>query len=553
MRKLGPDRRFALLVLLIVLVALLLRSFTAGHFRTTDEGSWMVRSERFSDAIANGDLGNASATKEGVATMPGVTTMWLGSSARVVWSLGGQIGLWSVDSDRFADSATALHLAELAVALASALLIGVIVVLARRWAGARVALTAGVLLATEPFVVAHGAVLHTDELAAFFGAAGVLAVLILLDVPRTDGETVARRRHSHALEVGAGVLLAGAFLTKVSALALAPGLIVVIGYAVWRDVRIARARDEVRPALRRLLLSLAVVAGAGILTVLLLWPAVAVAPGEQLGLLRASAELGSKEHSFVTTFFLGEATQRPGPLYYAVAMPLRMTPWMLVAAVVAVPVALGARASRRRALCMLAVAIPVIVVLSLATKQFDRYAIAVLPFVAIIIGLGVDAVISHRSHAAVAARRLAIAGMAIAVAIVAYSFTVAPWGLAYFNPLLGGGPTGEKAVLVGWGEGLDELAHVIDHRQAGHCEKNVVIIGGAQRLRFFWPRIPLRCGQPIAPETDAPTTRADYIVIYVNIRQRMSTEEYEALTANRRLIYRLVIRGVDYGEIYSAR
>jgi hypothetical protein len=542
-----------LLVLLLVLTALLLRSFTAGHFRTTDERTWMGRSERFSSAIAHGRLEDASATTDAVATMPGITTMWLGSWARGVWLLGGEVGAWSLEGEQFVDSATALHLAELAVALASALLIGVIVLLARRWASATVALTAGILLATEPFVVAHGAVLHTDELAALFGAAGVLALLIVIDVPSTFAERAVQALPSHAFEIGTGALLAGAFLTKVSALALGPGLVILIAYGSWCAVRNARVGDERRTTLRQLFRSLGVVAGAGIVTVLVLWPAVAVAPGAQLDLLRASAELGSKQHLFATGFFLGEPTQNPGPWFYAVAMPLRMTPWMLLGSIVGVPVALAARRSRPRALCMLAVTAPVIVVLSLASKQFDRYAIAVLPFLAIVIGLAVDNVASRLSDRRATPRRFALAGGVVGVAIIAYSFSVVPWGLAYFNPLLGAGSTGEKAILVGWGEGLDELANFIDRRQNGHCDERVVIIGGAERLRFFWPRLPLRCGEAVSPGRDAPTTSADYIVVYVNIRQRMTADEYRKLTANHQLLYRLVVRGIDYGDIYSVQ
>jgi hypothetical protein len=543
------ERLATLLVLLVVLVALVPRCLTAGNFETTDEQTWMARSERFSDAIAEGDLSAASATRDALATMPGVTTMWLGSLARVVWSLGGGVGFWSTDGESFSTSAIGLHLAQFTVALTSALLIGAIVVLARRWAGPVAALTAGTLLATEPFLVAHGAVLHTDELSALFGAAGVLALLVLLDLPsrtRTP-DPQPRRRRSRALAVVAGALLAGAFLTKASALALGPGLVVLIGCTTWRDVRASRRGDEVRDTVRDLSATLGVVAGAGIVTVLLLWPAMAVDPSREFNLLRESAEMGAQGHR---TFFLGETTNTPGPLFYAVAMPLRMTPWMLVATVVGIPVALVARRARRRTLCTLALIAPVMVVLSMALKQFDRYAIIVLTFLAILIGIAVDAVASRLGRIGLAPRRLAIGGAAIAVAVAVYSFTVVPWGLAYFNPLLGGGASGEKALLVGWGEGLEDFGEVIAERQAGQCNEEVVIAVGPPRLGFYWTT-PLSCGRPVSPSTQ--DEKADYLFIYVTMRQRMSADEYDALTAKGRLIYRLSVRGINYGELYTLR
>jgi hypothetical protein len=552
MRNVRPEKVATLFAFLVALVAFVPRCLTAGNFQTTDEFTWMARSQRFSNAIAHGDLGGASATRDALATMPGVTTMWLGSLARVVWSFGDRVGIWSTDGEQFANSAIGLHLAQLAVALASAVLIGLIVLLACRWAGTVVAVTAGILLATEPFLVAHGAVLHTDELSALFGAAGVLALLVVLDLPSSTREWQPRRRPSRALAVGAGALLAGAFLTKVSSLALAPGLVVLIGCAAWRDVRQARPRNEVRDVVRGLSATLAVVAGVGIVTVLVLWPAVAVDPSRQLNLLRASAEMGSSGSPYAgVTFFLGETTNTPGPLYYAVAMPLRMTPWMLVATALGIPVALAAREGRNRTLCMLILIAPVMVALSLALKQFDRYAIVVLPFVAIVIGVAVDAVASRLGRVALAPRRLAIGGTAIAVAVAAYSFTVAPWGLAYFNPLLGGGASGEKALLVGWGEGLEKFGEIIAARQHGRCDETVVVIGGPPRLRFFWPRIQLPCGRPVQPATEA--TRADYLFLYVSMRQRISANEYDKLTDGRRLIYRLTVRGINYGELYALK
>ena len=539
-----------LATLLVVLVALVPRCLTAGHFQTADEALWMARSQHFSNALAHGDLGAATATSDGLATMPGVTTMWLGSLSRVVWSGGRSLGVWSTHGEEFADSASALHLAQLAVALAVSLLIGVIVVLARRWAGPIVALTAGILLATEPFLVAHGALLHTDELEALFGAAGVLAMLVLLDLP-SRGQAAAwkgRRRHSRPLAAVAGVLLACAFLTKVSALLLAPGLLAIIGCAAWRDIRESQRRGEARAVVNELVATLAIVAGAGIVTVALLWPAAAVDPFGQFDLLRESAELGATGHS---TFFLGQTTTTPGPLFYAVALPLRMTPWMLVATGAGTVVALAARRGRHRALCMLVMVAPALVVLSFALKQFDRYAIIVLPFLAVVVGIAVEDLALRLGRVGLTPGQRAMCGVAAGVGLAAYSFTVVPWGLAYYNPLLGGGATAERAVVVGWGEGFEHFGKVIAEREAGGCNETVVLTqwGGTD--------LDLGCGRVkkvlIDPWALGGSPKADYLLVYVSWRQRLEThpQEYKDLVAHGRLVYRLTVRGIDYGELYA--
>src|SRR4030095_8504497 len=98
------------------------------------------------------------------------------------------------------------------------------------WASPVTAVSAGALLASEPFLVAHGSILHTDELTALFGTAAILALLLALAIP--GPAVVARRR---AVAVLGGALLGGALLTKLSALALLPGLALVVGGALLQD------------------------------------------------------------------------------------------------------------------------------------------------------------------------------------------------------------------------------------------------------------------------------------------------------------------------------
>src|SRR5690606_31416607 len=35
---------------------------------------------------------------------------------------------------------------------------------------------------------------------------------------------------------------------------------------------------------------------------------------------------------------------------------------------------------------------------------------------------------------------------------------IAPYALAYYNPIVGGGPAAARVILVGWAEGLDQVA-----------------------------------------------------------------------------------------------
>lgn len=515
--------------LLIAALAFIPRALTAGAFQTFDETLWMARSVRFGDALLRLDPAAASSTTDGLATMPGVTTMWLGTLARSGWWIGD--GLDLIDPvGPFVVDPVAIHLAQLSVGLTTAALIGLLVFLAWRWAGPVVAVTAGVLLATEPFVVAHGSVLHTDELAALFGANASLALLSATGMPGR------RKGPSRSLAALAGSLVACAFLSKLSALALFPGLAVVVVALALRDA--ARAGPPLRSSLaatRPLAGLLAIAGGTALVTVIVAWPAMWADTANQLELLRDSAGLASTGH---WTFFLGESTGTPGPLYYAVATPLRMTPWSLLASVALVPIALFHK-WRAHAVALLVVALPAVVTLSTAAKQFDRYVLLVVPLLALVVGMGLDVMVDY-ARRSLGGGVVRLAGWSAAVVLGAHAAWVAPWGLAYFNPLLGGTSVAQRTVLVGWGEGLELAGSRIAERESPACDVTVAVI------------YPIKSAFPCGTLT-GDITEADYFVLYVNHRQRLSGCELRRLRGLGRLVEVVRVRGIDYAEIYDLR
>lgn len=515
----------------VAVLALVPRALTAGRFETTDETLWMQRSLNFSDALLRLDPARASATTDVLSTMPGVTTMWIGSAARATRWIGARLGL--VEGDvAFTASPAGLHFAQLGVAFASSALIGVVVLLAWQWASPVAAVTAGALLASEPFVVAHGSVLHTDELTGLFGAAGMLALLSALAIPAPVTE------RPRAMAAVGGMLLGGSLLTKLSALSLLPGLAAVIGAALlykaregWRSG--SSLADAVRTPARLLLLA----AASAAVTILVAWPAIWADPLHQFGLLQESAALARTPH---TTFFLGQPTTTPGRLYYAVATPLRMTPWFLLGSLLLIPLGLARR--RRHMVILLVVIASIAAVLTTAARQMDRYVLTALPLLALACGLGLDVAVGPARAWFDTRPRLAIAaGLAATALLVLHASWIAPWGLAYFNPLLGGSATAEQAILVGWGEGLELAGERIRQREAPRCDLKVA-------LKYWVLSSAFPCGST-TPEVDG----ADYLVLYVNHRQRLSEPALTDLRRRGRLIDVVSIRGIDYAEIYDLR
>lgn len=534
------------------LLAAVPRVLTAtADFIVADEPRWLYRSEAFSDALLSGRLSDASATSftdsSGQATMPGVVTMWIGSAARGLWAAGDRLGLVPENegsSPGFAHSAFGLKIAQALVALVTAALVGLLVLLVARWVGRTAAAVTGVLLASEPFFVANGAVLHTDLLYTLFGVASLVALALVLGLPgRTDWTD---RRWVGLL---AGVLFGLSWLTKVSAFMFVPGVVLLLG---WAYVRARRSG----PSSRALVAALRWWAGAAVAVVLVGYPALWANPASELGDIWTSVSLVSDEHS---NFFLGETTTTPGPSFYLVALPLRMTPWFLVGFVLAVGAVLwrwgplGRSISkggvRAYVVVALLLAAPSFFILSMASKQFDRYGLPLLVLAAIVVGIVAESLVSAeglgRSRPQLASespsRRVAVLAGSATVAVVAHAVAVAPLGMSYFNPLLGGSRTAEDALLMGLGEGLDEAFALVEEDAPDGCRATEVRVQGWLMTPELWA-----CDDVTAEGDDA-----DYVVLYITHNQRAEAAELEELREGRELLGTVEVRGVTYAEVYG--
>ena len=215
-----------------------------------------------------------------------------------------------------------------------------------------------------------------------------------------------------------------------------------------------------------------------------------------------------------------------------------MTPWFLAAA--AAVVAIWRRPARALGLAVACMGVPALAILSIASKQFDRYGLPVLVACAWRWGSSPPPLVdtARRRWPGARGRRAVMAGGgALAAAVGAYSLAVAPWGLAYYNTALGGGDTAVDTVLVGWWEGLEQVGQAIAERERGHCD-DVTIRGSGTPLIF-------PCGR-VRGDDDA-----DYVVLYVSTWQRWP-ELAQLSAADRPLLATVRERGITCAELYQA-
>ena len=490
-------------------------------FITPDEDNWMRRTGNFAQGLAQGDLRRTFQSGH-----PGVTTMWvalLGTGPEVTRLAGVTVQDHPVTREPgFMDL---LIRARLAMVVVNAVLLVGIVALMWRLTGIGPAVLGGIVLALDPFLVAHTQVVHVDGLSAGFMTVAMLSAGVYWWAGGRPGYLVL-----------CGVASGLAVLTKAPSLVL--GVLVpvvaltapVVNRAAWPWLRLVR--------------SLIVAGIIGVAVIFLLWPTLWVAPIDTvIRAVRFTLET-SAEHR-PGNFFLGQPVADPGPWYYPVAIMFRMSP-LALAGLVSLGVLLPPRALKRPTVLLLLFIFGFVVFLSLAGKKLDRYTLPAFPSLDLLAGLGLWTLgswlapylgqtrLGDRAQRAmvVAATLLLVIGHSLPLAVVA------PYALAYYNPLVGGGPAAGRVLLVGWGEGLDQVASYLNAQP--NPERQLIAIYFPLELNFQ--------GMVTGTVTQYGDPRpVNYVVDYVNAAQRGHTPPDVFGLVPEREVW---INGIVYARIF---
>src|SRR5262245_12290188 len=553
--------------LAIGLAALLPRALDLGAFLTGDEANfWLRRSDIFLGAIRSGDWAATA-----ISTHPGVTTMWLGSAGLLL-----QDALLGSGLVRDGGFATFLALTRLPTVLVHAAGIVVGYGLLRRLLTAAPAFLAALLWAADPFVIGYSRVLHVDALTGTFATLSLLAACLYW-------HHQPRARWLILSAITAGL----AILSKSPALALLPIVGLIALTVAYRppttDQRPASCDASDSPSfdVRRSslvgLLAWGLVAAA---TIFALWAALWVGPLRAFDQIRLGVEAEGAEPHMLGNFFQGRADDAPGPLFYPVALALRLTPWALLG-LLALPLALrGARPATRRDIAALAGFVMFFVVaLSLFPKKFNRYLIPAFPMVDILAAVGLLALIvfcvrgasrligrelaapSLGDHPGVAALRtdrhgsakrsaffnldvaiLTVVGLAAVINAAWYH----PYDIVYFNQALGGASIGARTFLAGWGEGFDQVAEWLN--QQPDITGVVTVSAMGSSLQPY-----MRKGADVSgPDGNALPHKSGYVVVYIRqVQDGQTVPPFDQFYGHGVPLHTVSIHGVDYAWIYQ--
>jgi len=528
----AAGRWLGLILFIVVFVAALVpRMFTAGEHVMFDENLWMERSDNYLDAVTEGEFDRAhSAALFPIATMPGTPVMVVGAVAHAGYS--------TFDMDPgvpFNESRVGLMLSQRLMAGISALLIATLAVGVRRWAGDVAAWITGAILVGEPWLTGLSSQFHTDAFVALFGATGLVFMALAFEVPAPRIPT----RHPLLMAGLGGALISLAPLTKLTGLNFGFGAITVFALSMW-----AARSDRPLLALRSRQM---VAATAGALSmVVLTYTAVIVDPTGQWDLLSSSANLAPTGQ---LTFFRGEQTENPSAWFFPYTLALRFTPWLFVGALAGAGVCGWLSAQRGRALVLLSVALPTMIVLSSSAKKNDRYVLPVLALAAVLAALAAQGLWDRRQPSGVGHQHVLGAGVVATLVLSAWGSTVAPAGMMYFSPLFGGG---QGAVDTTWIGNLDAnhlAAREIQRLEGGDCEGVTVsyltrslYTRGSRPLDPYWPD--LECNT--SNEKGVPP---DYVVAYIGEWQKL-TEDTRDKALRRELLSVVEVRGIPVFRIW---
>jgi 4-amino-4-deoxy-L-arabinose transferase-like glycosyltransferase len=479
----------------IAITSLVVRAPSLDRALTIDEKLWIERSARFVDAVT--DLRFRDAIETG---HPGVTTMWIAGLAQE--TLPGDADL----RDRYAR-------ARLWIGIVSSGLIVLVWWLAGMVLGHGAAAIAGFLLALDPFLLAHNRVVHLDGLLALFMVSSLLALMAAI------------RTEDRRLLLLSGALGGLALLTKQPAVYLIAVALVLL----WRDGRGIRAR-----LLRWL--------APALLVVFVLWPVLWVRPWH------AAAEMASGGGSAIveTTssgFFLGRHVDDPGPLFYPVALALRSSAFILPAAIATAVWAIRKRRDDEQArtvVRLLLFALGFLVLITFASKKGDRYGLPSL--VALDLAVAVAFLTYLRSR-----RRFIVSTLAgVLLVHAAPALSVHPYELAHFNLVAGGPSVAKRAIVVGWGEGLDEAAEDL----SGLPDAAGSTIASTRVIQFedFFAGRTVRIEDSTLVRPDG--VRPDYVLFYISNVQTGQVPDVWARYKDQVPFYLLDINGIPYIRVY---
>jgi hypothetical protein len=543
--------------LALFLIAFVPRLLSAGTYITVDEQRWIERSVDFMYNLSHGDLASIASIHPGVTATWGYGTFLLGRFA-----LEGDLpALYQMRAEENYDIPGLLPTAGLFTALVTSLMVVASYGLLRKLFGQQIALLAALLLALNPYFLAHSRRVHLDAILAGTMFLSALALLVYT----TDPPAPLARRYL----LLSGVLAGLAWLTKLPALYLVPFALLALAVCLFVSTAGWRPTGS---ALRRSIIDFFLWAVVACAVFFLLWPSLWVNARQVFAGLAHTLSWGMQgPHTSLLTpddtpmqFFLGKTVADPGLGYYPLLILFRLSPFtflFLPVGLAAMVIGLRRPVLRRSALLAawlgLAYVVFFLIMLSLGAKKLESYALPIFPMLDLLAAVGLWASLQwatrrwQQRRGRDTAPNMAKLVYSLATGILLVSvlwLRLVPYYSSYFNPLLGGTRSAVHLFAFGGGEGLDMAAEYLNQKEdASQLTVATAYPDHVFRHYFEGTTWPLRQGT-----WTGLWLLADYAISYTSYAQRdLPSAEVVDFFSTLEPEYVATINGVDYARVYQ--
>lgn len=538
----------------VFLIVLMPRLLGLDVFITADEDDQIMFANHFLKSALRGDWSGIL-----ILGYPGVPTLILGAigvGLRYVAHYAGWLPLSWVQADFFTtvDQVTTqfgvfdhpydfLVWVRVPLVLTASLSILGIYLLAKRLIDERIALLATLIIAFDPFILAHSRVIHVDAPLSYFMFLSFLAFLLYLD------------RGAWKWLILSGLCGGLAVLSKTPAGLLGPILIVSGAlYAMLPPPGIPRSLRW-----KRLVIALVVWGLIALVAIFALWPTMWSHPLFAIqSLIRNLYSVNSGAHP-TTGIFWGDWQTDQNPLYYLIVFPYHLTPLTTVGVLGGLVMIVAGLIARGRkldnwltrvlplALGLVAYAAIFVAPVSAVARRGDRYILPVFFVSGLLSALALwwiaTLIKSRLSISRFEIAPLHLVGLALLLQILFVLF-YHPYYLAYFNPLMGGYRTAPYRINIGWGEGLDLAARYLNNLDRDETP----MVASWYSSQFA----PYYKGQTIDLSNQEAALTADYTVFYLNQVQRgFPSQEILSYFRQREPAHVVKVGGIEYAWIYE--
>lgn len=545
---------------LLCLIYLVVRLFDLDRLVTTDEPFWLGASANFYRALQYTDFANTYQLEH-----PGVPTLWAGTLA--IWlrlpeyaslvptnldGLGGMYSIESVLRGVGRDPLSIMTTAKIIKVCLQTIYFGFSLFFLGKVAGPTVTAFTGVLIATAPFLTGLDSALHVDGMAAISTFAGFCAIAWASERSNLDTGSW-KSTSSWAI---AGCFCANAWLSRYPAVLL----LGVAGLGLLLQMMRLRSEMASHSFLTQLRCSLLYGCTwliGGVITTVMLWPALWVAPINTItDMWTYSREAAGMGHENPLIFMGVVKRGDPGWLFYPVSLLWRTTPgdWIGLLALLF----LGRWAWHQKIvdgkhLRLIAMAVTYMLVFmiihSFGAKKFDRYILPVYPLAMLISGMGLQ--ILGLWLGSITSRRISrIIPVSLVVGLnLMLVSSILPYRLDYFNPVLGGSFAAVNNMQMGWGQGGDQVVNfLVDQSTNGPITVQTSAVPSA--FTYF-----LETNSPVefrsfSLHTPAGWFETDYYVAGIQQTQRGLAPQLD-LFEGRTPDHSVLINGVSYFDVYA--